>query len=240
MKEKNQTARQMWSTLLAPPVLFFIVIVAVSVYYGIVTRGDAEAIAEKTSQAVSYILIITLTLAFFILVKNMRSNGLTFREIGWQLAEGQTWLKEAFIGIFVGVLLGLLYIYVLSPLLATVQRVVGDYVPPEEILSSLGSSALPFFIANVLLAPIVEENIFRGYALTQLGKRFSAPAAFIISCVVFGLFHWAGGFWYIVLTGVVVGGAFAALFVWRRNIVSAFTAHLALNIVEFLFVWLVL
>lgn len=240
MKEQKLTLKKIWSTLLAPSVLFLIVTIAVSMFYGIITRGDAAAIAEKTPQALPYILIITLALAFFVLMRTMRSNNITFREIGWQLAEGQTWVKEALIGILVGAPLGLLYIYVLSPLLTFVQRIVGDYVPPEEILTSLGSSALPFFIANVLLAPIIEENIFRGFAISQLSKRFSAPVTFMLSCLVFGLFHWGGGFWYIVLVGVVAGGTFAGLFMWRRNIVSAFTAHLALNIVEFLFVWLVL
>jgi len=240
MKEQKLTLKKIWSTLLAPSVLFLIVTIAVSVYYGIITRGDAAAIAEKTPQALPYILIITLALAFFVLMRTMRSNNITFREIGWQLAKGQTWVKEALIGILVGAPLGFLYIYMLSPLLTFVQRIVGDYVPPEEILTSLGSSALPFFIANVLLAPIIEENIFRGFAISQLSKRFSAPVTFMLSCLVFGLFHWGGGFWYIVLVGVVAGSTFAGLFLWRRNIVSAFTAHLALNIVEFLFVWLVL
>ena len=46
------------------------------------------------------------------------------------------------------------------------------------------------------------------------------------------------GFWYIVLTALVAGGMFAALVLWRRSIVAAFAAHLALNLVEFVFVWL--
>lgn len=240
MKENTLTSKKLWGTLLAPSVLFLIVTIAVSVYYGIITRGDAAVIAEKTPQALPYILVITLGLSFLILLKTMRSNNITFHEIGWQLNEGQTWVKEALLGVLVGAPLGVLYIYVLSPLLTTVQRAVGDYVPPEEILSSLGSSVLPFFIANVILAPIIEENIFRGFALSQLRKRFNPPITFILSCLVFGLFHWGGGFWYIVLVGTVAGGTFAGLYMWRRNIVSAFAAHLALNIVEFLFVWLVL
>ncbi len=240
MKEKNNNSKQMWFTLIAPSILFLVVIIAVSVYYGFITRGDAEAISASVPLAIPYILIITLILSFLFLVKTMRSSGLTFRDLGWQISAGQNWIKESLIGILAGAPLGVLYIYVLSPLLATVQRVVGDYVPPEEILTSLGSAVLPFFIANVLLAPFIEENIFRGYAISQLGKRFGAPVTFILSCLFFGLFHWAGGFWYIILTGLVAGGAFAALFVWRRNIVSAFTAHLALNIVEFLLVWLAL
>lgn len=89
-----------------------------------------------------------------------------------------------------------------------------------------------------MLAPFVEENIYRGYAISRLRQRFGITGAIFLSCLFFGLLHWAGGFWYVVLTGIVAGGIFAGLFVWRRNIVVAYAAHLALNLVEFLLVWL--
>jgi len=38
----------------------------------------------------------------------------------------------------------------------------------------------------------------------------------------------------------MAGGLFAGLFVNRRNILAPFGAHLALNIVEFLLIWLML
>ncbi|MBW7885329.1 MAG: CPBP family intramembrane metalloprotease [Caldilineaceae bacterium] len=69
-------------------------------------------------------------------------------------------------------------------------------------------------------------------------RRYRQRSHILLSCLFFGLLHWAGGFWYIVLTGVVAGGILAGLFVWRRNIVVAFAAHLTLNLVEFLLVWI--
>jgi hypothetical protein len=41
----------------------------------------------------------------------------------------------------------------------------------------------------------------------------------------------------VVLTGSVAGGLLAGLFVWRKNVVASFAAHLTLNLVEFLYVW---
>jgi hypothetical protein len=49
-----------------------------------------------------------------------------------------------------------------------------------------------------------------------------------------------GVFWHILLTGgAVAGGLFAGLFLWRRNVVAPFAAHLALNLLEFLYIWLI-
>jgi membrane protease YdiL (CAAX protease family) len=238
MKEKPKGMRRVWFILAFPPILFLIVIVAVSIYFGIITQGDAQAIAESVPRATPYILLIVQVILLLIFLRTIRADGLAFRDIGWQLPVGQKLWQEVLIGVLIGVPLGFLYIFVLSPLLATVQRVIGDYVPPEQLLSSLGSTIIPFFIANVVLAPFVEENIYRGYAIKRLRQRFSVSGAFFLSCLFFGLLHWAGGFWYIILTGVVAGGAFAGLFMWRRNLVVAYTAHLALNLVEFLLVWL--
>ena len=238
MEEKPKGMSRVWFMLAMPPFLFLIVIVAVSLYFGIITQGDAQAIAENVSRSTPYILLIVQTLLLLTFLRTIQADKLAFRNIGWQLPAGQKLWQEVLIGVLVGVPLGFLYIFVLSPLLATVQRVVGDYIPPEQLLPSLGSAIIPFFVANVVLAPFVEENIYRGYAITRLRQRFRVSGTFFLSSLFFGLLHWAGGFWYIILTGVVAGGAFAGLFVWRRNIVVAYTAHLALNLVEFLLVWL--
>jgi membrane protease YdiL (CAAX protease family) len=89
----------------------------------------------------------------------------------------------------------------------------------------------------VLLAPFVEESLYRGYAFATLRQRYGLPATFIILALSFGLLHWAGGVWYILLTGLVAGSLFTGLRVWRHSLLAAFAAHLALNLVEFLFVW---
>lgn len=106
-----------------------------------------------------------------------RSDKLSWPNIGWQTAAGQKTWQEFLIGAVPGALLGLLYVFALSPLLTAIQISVGDYVPAGEILPSVGSGLIAFFIADVLLAPLVEESLYRGYALTRLFGRFSQPAA---------------------------------------------------------------
>jgi hypothetical protein len=91
-------------------------------------------------------------------------------------------------------------------------------------------------VANVLLAPFFEESLYRGYAQDRLQRRYGLPIAIVISCTLFGLLQWAGGLWYIVLTGIVAGGLFVGLRVWRRTLVAPFAAHLVLNILEFIWI----
>lgn len=227
-----------WFLLWFPPVLFFLVIVAFSIYYGAQAQGDANIIAEKTTAATPYILLTVQLLLLVTQFAVFRRQRLSLGEIGWQIEMGRSAWKEILLGAAFGAPLGLLYIYVLSPLMAAAQTAFGDYVPAGELLPSLGIVIIPFFLANVILAPFVEENIYRGFALTRLMPRFGTVGAVAISCIFFGLLHWSGGFWYMLLTGLVAGGLFAGLFVKRKNLLAPFGAHLALNIIEFLLIWL--
>lgn len=235
MKRSKPTTpnKQTWTILGLPPILFFVVIVLVSVYFGFVTQGNPSAIVEKTTEATPYILLIVqlVLLALFLLI--LKRQGWTIANLAWLPPSDRAVGREITIGIGVGIALGLLYAFVLSPFLSTIQQAIGDYVPPGSLSPALNSSRIPFFVANVLLAPFVEESIYRGYALANLKQRYGSIPALVIVCFFFGLLHWAGGVWYILLTGLIAGGILGGLFLWRKNLLVAFIAHLALNLVEF-------
>jgi uncharacterized protein len=238
MNKKLPSLKNLWITLGLPPIIFLLAIIVASVYFGTQGQTNPEQISQSVANSMSVILVFIQVALLEIFLWAKRVDNLSWQALGWQAAKGQKTWQELLIGAIPGALLGLLYVYVLSPLLTVIQRSVGDYVPAGEILPSLGSGMLAFFIADVLFAPFVEENIYRGYAISRFWGRFSQPAAIAISCAFFGLLHWAGGFWYILLTGGIAGALFAGLFVKRKNLIAPFAAHLALNLVEFLFVWL--
>ncbi len=233
---KPLSLRRVWFTLAAPPVIFLLVIVAVSVYFGVLTAGDAEAIARETPAALPVILVLVQLALAWLLYLQTRADGLGWRGLGWPVPAGRSRTAVILMGAGAGAALGVIYSVWLSPWMGVLQRTLGDYVPPDSLTPALGASLLPFFIANVLLAPVVEELLYRGYALTQLRRRFGLAGAIVISCLFFGLLHWAGGFWYILLTGLVAGGLFAGLYAWQGTLLAPFAAHLALNLVEFVFV----
>ena len=236
MNRSQTPIRRTWALLIGAPLLFLATIIATSVYWGIVTRGDAQAIAAQTPKGVPVMLVAVQLLLLAFLVRTLRSERLAWSAIGWRL--GQVLWREVLIGVIPGAVLAVLYFTVLSPSMTWLQRNVGDYVPAGELTSALGSALVPFFLANVVLAPFVEESLYRGYAWERLQQRFSLPLTVIISCAFFGLLHWTGGFWYVVLTGIMAGGLFAGLRVWRGTLIAPFAAHLALNVLEF--VWILL
>jgi uncharacterized protein len=238
MNRTQTPIRRTWALLIGAPLLFLAAIIVVSIGYGVVTHGDAQAIAEQTPKAVPVMLVAVQLLLLVFLVRTLRSERLTWSDIGWRQGQGQALWREAQIGIVPGAALAVLYFTVLSPSMTWLQSHVGDYVPPGELTGALGAALVPFFLANVVLAPFVEESLYRGYALERLQQRYGLPLAIIISCAFFGLLHWAGGFWYILLTGIVAGGLFVGLRVWRGTLIAPFAAHLALNVLEFAWIWL--
>jgi membrane protease YdiL (CAAX protease family) len=167
-----------------------------------------------------------------------RRQPLIMRDLGWQAGQGKSAWQELALGAVIGAPLGVLWIYVIEPILSTIQSTVGDYVPAGSLFPALGAAILPFAIADVLLAPFVEENIYRGYGLLKLVPRFGATGAILLSSLFFGLLHWSGGFWYMVITTVIVGIPFAVLRQRRGNILVPFGAHFALNLVETLLLWM--
>ncbi len=225
-----------WFVLGLPPLFFLIAIVAASVWVVGTGITDSNVVASTVANSTPWLLLTVQVLMLGLLASVWRYERIDRPGPGWQLHSGQTWQSEIMLGAAVGLALALLYGLALEPLLIWLQQTLGDYVPAGELWPSLGASLAPFFVANVVLAPFVEEGLYRGYALPRLIARFGRPVALVIHAIAFGLLHWSGGFWYMLLTGIVAGGLFAWLALWRRQIFTAYVAHLTLNLVEFGFV----
>lgn len=219
-------ARRLWAVLLAGPVLFLAGIVALSVWFGATGTPPERIGAEVAGQAPGILAGVLAVLGLICLRLPLAAL--------WAWPGAVRAGRDAAWGAAVGAVLALAYLWFLDPLL-TVLQAMGDYVPPGEVLATVSASIPLFFLANVVLAPAVEETIFRGLALRELTARHGTAVAVLLSCLVFGLLHWTGGVWYMVLTGVVAGGAFAGLALWRGGLVAPFAAHLTLNAIEFLY-----
>lgn len=217
--------------LTAGPALFLLCIVGASIFLGFRKVPEAQ-IPERVSALVPHILLGVLVCLAVLMTRFAPQV-----KAAWLLPDPGKAFSDITVGLLAGTLLAIAYIYWLSPLLETLQRTFGDFVPPGAVLSTVSSSISLFFIANVLLAPLVEETLYRGIAIPLLTTHLGALWAVALTCVLFGLLHWAGGFWYMLLTGVVAGGAFAGLFYWRGGVLAPFAAHLALNLIEFIYAW---
>ena len=219
-----------WLLLTSGPVLFLVAIVGTSVFLGL--KGvDATHIAERVPLLMPHILLGVVLGMGFLTFLLLRVDSV------WVLPPATKAMSDVAIGILVGSFLAISYILWIGPALAVLQRELGDYVPAGTVLSTISGNIGLFFIANVMLTPLVEETLYRGYAIPLLTAHFGVAWAVGITCLLFGLLHWPGGIWYMLLTGGVVGGAFAGLFLWRDGILAPFAAHMTLNMIEFIYAW---
>ena len=91
---------------------------------------------------------------------------------------------------------------------------------------------LSFRIAVALAAGVIEEILYRGYAIERLnallGRRWLAAllalAAFALAHVPF--WGWAAG-----ATPLLGGGFFTALYLWRRDLIACMTAHSTIDLI---------
>jgi len=81
-------------------------------------------------------------------------------------------------------------------------------------------------IVAVITAGVVEESLFRGYAMERLATLTGSYGwAGLISLVVFGLVHlpfWGPGILFSALFG---GSVFTLLYLWRRDLWACIIAH---------------
>src|SRR3989338_9214331 len=124
MNNSSQKFARVWWTLLAAPLLFLLAIVAASIYFGFASQGqNVEAIPEQVAASTPYQLVVVQMWLLLILMKSMKRYGLTWKEIGWKLPDGQQLWRELLIGAVSGIILALLYIYFLSPMLTNLQKI---------------------------------------------------------------------------------------------------------------------
>lgn len=211
--------------------LFLMGLIGASIFLSI--QGvPASKIPEQVPTYMPHILVGALLCLFILMVLFAPQ----INEV-WNVSSYEKMISDAVLGAFVGALLALAYIYWLAPFLEVLQRTFGDYVPPGSVLRVVSGSIGLFFFANVILAPLVEETLYRGIAIPTIESQLGVVGAIVLSCLFFGLLHWAGGVWCMLLTGIVAGGIFAGLYYYSGGIVAPFTAHLALNLIEFVYAY---
>jgi len=223
-----------WINLILAPIWFLLIIVLASIYFGV--KGISETdIPSKISENTATIILIVQVLLLFTLVFTTPKDSFNIFKNGWQTDNTKLPI-DIFGGIISGAILAILYFYIFSPWQTYLQINIGDYVPAGETMTVLSKQPILFFMANVLFAPFVEETLYRNYTLTKFLERYSSTKSIIVTTILFGLLHWVGGLWYILMTGFFVGLPFAIIATKRKNVIWVFVAHLTLNLLEFIYI----
>ncbi len=153
-----------------------------------------------------------------------RGTGSWKRDFGLEVDLRQSWALAA------GAVIQIAVAILLIPLV----RLLGDEGPQQTIAQEAANvdgwelAGIVFFV--VLVAPVVEELVYRGMLLGRLAKRMSKTKAVTISAAVFALIHLADPNALIVVPGLfLVGVALGLLALRDGNIGLAIFAHLGVN-----------
>ena len=91
-------------------------------------------------------------------------------------------------------------------------------------------------ILAVLVAPIVEETVFRGFLYPVLARSLSIPGGVLLTGIFFGLMHaqqlWGG--WAQIALLVLVGIIFTAVRASTGSVIPCFLLHLGYNAIQFI------
>lgn len=153
-----------------------------------------------------------------------RGTGSWRRDFGLEIDLRQSW------GLAAGAVIQVAVAILLIPLV----RLVGDDGPQQTIAQEAASVegwalvGIVFFV--VLVAPVVEELVYRGMLLGRLVKTMSKNRAVATSAAVFAVIHLADPNAILVVPGLfMVGIALGLLALRAGNIGLAIFAHMGVN-----------
>jgi len=163
------------------------VLIGVALVFAIMPFINSIIFHNTPDQKTAYYLSILTSNSLFFLVALIIKffRGLTWLDLGWRSSKQRgilgkiikIWLITMFINV----------IYVASLLARGI-------IPPENaLLRLLAKPTLEMFLLNILLiaviAPIIEETLFRGILLGSLKKYCGTWTAVIVSAAIFSALH---------------------------------------------------
>lgn len=105
-----------------------------------------------------------------------------------------------------------------------------DNSPMEELFKNR-QTALLFVAMAVLIAPLVEETLFRGYLYPLFARSFGITPGIVLTGVLFGMMHGAqlGWTWGLVAMLILVGIVFTLVRARTGSVFASFLMHLGYN-----------
>jgi membrane protease YdiL (CAAX protease family) len=99
--------------------------------------------------------------------------------------------------------------------------------PPTVLRDMQGAWAIPVAFVAVVMAPLGEETLFRGFVLQGLENGFSPARAIVISAALFAFVH----VYPVEMPSIfAIGILLAVLFRRRRSLLASMTAHGTVNL----------
>jgi hypothetical protein len=176
-------------------------------------------------------LLSALLLAYLAAQMRHSFHAPFWRTIGWRpLETGHTPRAAAYLGLILsGFMLAILVTMSSAVFKAPKQT------PIEQFFGDRRSALLLMSMA-VLLAPVLEETIFRGYIYPVIARSFGVNISILVTGTLFGLLHasqlW--GAWAQIAMLVLVGIIFTYARAKTRTVVASYLLHVSYNSCLFL------
>lgn len=207
-KDVNVAPRRRWWLAIALPAwvfvsflfaqLFVVAIVTLLREVGVVFTGINMSVLETIAAAIIYLVCFGVIVSTPWMVRRFRT---TRQDVGLTRLPSWTDFGLAPIGFIVYLILSGVVMYIVAQLVTGFNASEAQEVGFQD-LSHTYEYVLAF-ITLVIIAPVAEEAIFRGYLYGKLRKTIPLWGAVGITSLLFGLLHmkWDGGF----LSGANVG-----------------------------------
>ncbi len=184
--------------------------------------GSAEGLFVVISQGILFFVL----LGYLFLQTRVRFHAPFWRTLGWRPLETHrvrgAW---AYLGLIVSGLSLALLVQVGSALFGTKTQ-----LPMEQLFQDRRTAMLLVLMA-VLLAPVVEETIFRGYLYPLIARTFGITTGIAATGILFGLLHapqlWGG--WVQIGLLIVVGIVFTYVRAVTRTVLGSYLLHVSYN-----------
>ena len=138
-------------------------------------------------------------------------------------------LGDIGVGLGFGVIAVIADVVVAVVVAAIVKAITGHPPshPPTVLKDMRGAWAIPVAFVAVVMAPLGEETLFRGFVLQGLENGFSPARAVLISAALFAFVH----VYPVEMPSIfVIGILLAVVFRQRRSLLASMTAHGTVNL----------
>lgn len=226
-----------WADLAAFVVLAIagFLLLSLIVPMGLAMSGvDIRQIQKSLHQVIRINILIQVVmdlglLAYLAAQMRSRFHSPFWHTIGWRKLEVGRMPQGV---VYFGLILGGFFLSIIVSLGSELFPPKND-LPIHSLFQDRSTTTL-FLLIAVLLAPVVEETIFRGYIYPVVGRSFGKGWGIIVTGILFGLLH-AGQLWggwgqiaLLVFVGIVLTFARAV----SRTVVASFVIHTSYNSVQ--------
>ncbi len=226
-----------WTDLAAFVVLAIagFLLLSLIVPMGLAMSGvDIRQIQNSLHQVIRINILIQVLmdlglLAYLAAQMRSRFHSPFWHTIGWRKLETGRVPQGV---VYFGLILSGFFLSIIVSLGSALFPPKGDL--PIQSLFQDRSTTILFMLIAVLLAPVVEETIFRGYIYPVVGRSFGKGWGIVATGILFGSLH-AGQLWggwgqiaLLVFVGIVLTFARAV----SRTVVASFVIHTSYNSVQ--------